>query len=214
MFKGTLFITTDINMAQQLIYTSKIVIIGESDQHTSQILNGIGGSILLPPYAAMMAQMDGNADQFYNQYYLHLYTKEPQEFIATILRALMIGTNIVLYCSEDEFKLCGQFLLQFLQRDFGIVVGTPNNPFYFDPSYIPAICTLLYINDLIKVDELFMLYPDNVPINDIILPKLVEELHPVVDVQSTQGYLNYFNNLNHRVKQNKKFMKAPIRMGV
>jgi len=214
MFKGTLFITTDVNILQQLVYNNKVIIIGEPDPAMINALNAVVGSILLPPYLAMMAQMDGNINEFYNQYYLHLYTKEPQEFIATILKALTLGKNIVMYCTEDEFKLCGQFLLQFLQKDFGIVVGTQNNQFYFDPAYTPTVTTLLYINDLVTADELFMLYPDTIPINDIILPKLVQELHPVVDEQTKDSYLKYFGDLNHRVKLNHKFRKSPISMGM
>jgi len=214
MFKGTLFITTDINTAQQLAYTNKVIIVGEPDQNMVKALNAVVGSILLPPYPAMMAQMDGNIDEFYRQYYIHLYTKEPQEFIATILKALMLGTNIVLYCSNDEFQLCGQFLLNFLQSDLGITVGTPNNSFYFNPIYTPAICTLLYMCDLLTAEELFILYPIETPINNIIVPKLVEELQPFVEDQTPEGYIKYFNRLNVRVKQHGKFMKSPIKMGV
>lgn len=209
MFKGSLYITTDINVVRQMMTTNKIVIIGEPDQALVQSTNALVASVLLPPYNCMMARMDGDINQFIMLYNNHLSSLECSNFLAALFRALYNGNNILLYSTQDEFSLYFEQLYNYLVSNYGVYIGTPNNQFTFNPEFTWRLCTSLYIYELFTVEEFFMNYPQGLQIPDDIIMKLIYEINPYVQDQSFEGYKKYFFDYKERIKGANKFL-SPI----
>lgn len=212
MFKGSLYITTDINVVRQMMTTNKIVIIGEPDQALVQSTNALVASVLLPPYNCMMARMDGDIQQFTMLYNNHLSSVECSNFLAALFRALYNGNNILLYSTQDEFTLYFEQLYNFLVCNYGIYIGTPTNQFAFNPEFAWKICTILYMYELFTVEEFFINYPQGIEIPDDIIMKLIYEINPYVQEQSFEAYKRYFFEYKERIKGTNKFLSPVMRM--
>lgn len=214
MLKGSIYITTDINVVRQMLSTNKIVIIGEPDQVLVQSTNALVASVLLPPYNCMMAKMDNDIQQFTTLYYNHLMTNEVSNFIAAIIRALYNGTNILLYSTQDEFSLYFEQFYNFMITNYGIYIGTPANQFMVDPNLTWKLCSAMYMYELFTVEEFFINYPQGIEIPDDIIMKLIYELNPYVeDNKSFESYKLYFYNYKERIKAaNNKFLAPVISM--
>ncbi|MGL5330506.1 MAG: hypothetical protein ACRDD7_14640 [Peptostreptococcaceae bacterium] len=209
MFKGTLYVTNDINVVQTVMVSNRIIIVGEPDAAFVQSTGAVVGSVLLPPYNAMIARMDNDMNSFSQLYNDYLLQKEPSTFITVILRALYNGTNIVLYCPSDEFTLYFEELYKHMIYNYGIYIGTISSPFNFDPSFAGKICAMMYFYDLFNVQELFIAYPKGVDIPDDIVMKLIGDLNPYVQDITLNGYKQYFFELKERVKIKNTFL-SPI----
>lgn len=211
MLKGSIYITTDINVLRQMMSTNKIVIVGEPDQALVQSTNALVASVLLPPYNCMMAKMDNDINQFTMLYYNHLMSNEVSNFIAAIIRALYNGTNILLYSTQDEFSLYFEQFYNFMIANYGIYIGTPANQFMVDSTLNWKLCSALYLFELFTVEEFFINYPSGIQIPDDVIMKLIYELNPYVeDNKSFECYKTYFYNYKERIKAaNNKFL-API----
>lgn len=215
MLKGTIYVTDDINMAMNLAPTHTIICVsGETHNYQEfiNVTNASVASVLLPPYEAVMQELDGNLMAFKDIYYTYLSTNEPHQIIALILRALFNGKNILLYCTKDESKMnYMKFLLMYLYENFGIIVGTQNNPFGFDPRYELIILNVLYLNNLMNADEYLSNYPiiHNSIDDPNILLKLANELKPFILNPSLEAYRQYFINYLARLRNGIKAI-SPI----
>lgn len=214
MLKGSIYITTDINVVRQMMSTNKIVIVGEPDQLLVQSTNALVASVLLPPYNCMMAKMDNDIQQFTMLYYNHLMSNEVSNFIAALIRALYNGTNILLYSTQDEFSLYFDQFYNFMISNYGIYIGTPANQFTVDLTFIWKICSTLYMYELFTVEEFFTNYPVGTEIPDEVIMKLIYELNPYVeDPKSFECYKSYFYNYKERIKAaNNRFLTPIIGM--
>lgn len=211
MLKGSIYITTDINVVRQMLSTNKIVIIGEPDQILVQSTNALVASVLLPPYNCMMAKMDNDISQFTTLYYNHLMSNEVSNFIAALIRALYNGTNILLYSTQDEFSLYFEQFYNFMISNYGIYIGTPVNQFMVDPNLIWKLCSSMYMYELFTVEEFFINYPQGIQIPDEVIMKLIYELNPYVeDNKSFESYKLYFYNYKERIKAANNRFLAPI----
>lgn len=211
MFRGSIYVTTDINVVRQMMTTNKIVIIGEPDQALVQSTNALVASVLMPPYHCMMARMDGDMQSFVMAYNNHLSSIECSNFIAALLRAIYNGTNILLYSTQDEFSLYFEQLYNYLVMNYGVFIGTPNQQFSFNPEFTWRVCTSLYMYELFTVEEFFINYPAGIQIPDDIIAKLVYEINPYVNDQSLEGYKKYFYDFKERIKGANRFL-APVMM--
>jgi hypothetical protein len=192
----------------------RVVVIGsELDDGVTTQLNALKATVLLPPYDAVMAEMDNNIEAFSAIYTQHLFQKAPSYMMAAIIKALMCGSNILLYLTVDEAEmLYSKFLLNHLRVNYGIIVGTTDNPFFYDVNYNWAICSLLYsFDDLMSTEEFFMLYPPTIQIPQNIILKLIDEVNPYIEERSLENYNNYFFEYKERIKRNNnRFVINPI----
>lgn len=214
MLKGSLYVTTDINVVSQMLSTNRLVIIGEPDQTLVQSTNAMVASILLPPYNCMMAKMDNDIPQFTQLYYNHLMSNEVSNFIAVMIRALYNGTNILLYSTQDEFSLYFEQFYNFMISNYGIYIGTPVNQFTVDPNYFWKLCSTMYLYELFTVEEFFVNYPQGLEIPDEIIRKLIYELNPYIENNNSfEAYKMYFYNYKERIKAaNNKFLSPVMSM--
>lgn len=201
MFKGTMSITTDLNTVQNMLGSHRIVIIGEPDPQLVQMTNAVVGSVLLPPYQAMMALMDNDYNNFNMIYYNHLSTQECLSFVSVLVKSMIQGTSLLLYMKPDEYNMYYNAFELYLLNTFGIQIGSTSKPFMYNNNYDPVIYSLLYMNDLITIQELFLIYPAGVQFNDNVVMKLINEMRPVIQDTSFESYRNYFYNYKESIKQ-------------
>lgn len=141
---GSINLVTDLQTAIFALQSSRVIYIGELNPQIPQDYF-ITYSNLLPPYEALDAEIDGNMELYNQIYFTHLTQNEYcfQAF-ATILVALFKGVNVTLYIENGNSLAHAQFLLNYMQRTFGIICGTQQNMFAFDPNYSAQTAIILY----------------------------------------------------------------------
>jgi hypothetical protein len=143
MIRGTLYAVSDINIALQSMQSCKVLYIGELNNSIPKEF--IECSVLLPPYEAVFAEVDGDIASF-EAIYNHYLTYSDQCFgmFATILVALNRGVNILMYIENGDDFAHFNFLLRYIQGTFGITVGSENMNFQYNPEYNWLISSILY----------------------------------------------------------------------
>lgn len=200
---GDIRITDNIDELKSLMFTYRIIFIGEPDQNLLNATNGIPASLFIPPYEIIVDEVDGNIECFVTKYIGYLFNSECSEYIALIIRALYDGTNILLYISKDESEMWySKVLCDFLKSQYGITVSYLSIPATFNENYSSVVCDFLYSFDLMSTDEFFMNYPADVSISPVNIAKLVSQLNPYVQERTMESYIAYFNTFKQTIKQN------------
>jgi hypothetical protein len=205
MLRGDIVITNNLDAVPIYGTTHKLVFLHENKQMSDQY-GAIHGSILLPPYEAVSAEMDNNLEAFYGYYYAHLNNYEASRMVSAIIAALYQGINICLYVPNETKELrFNVALVEYFANSFGILVGVDQPVMYCDyntsANAALNVLTLLYSHDHLSVEDLFSLYPQGLPIMESILPKLIQEF----DVQrfnSLPEYAQYFFDYKETIKAN------------
>ena len=158
MLKGTIYITYDMNLCLANLNSCKtIVVADEPDQYN--IPGKIGGSLLVPPYEALAAFVEGDEERFRYEYLNYLSTNiTVNRFTNIILQALIAGTNIIILLDREGPKF-DILLKDYFMMTFGILLGDESNQFTFDLNYIPVILNRLYSDEDINVNYFLQLYP-------------------------------------------------------
>lgn len=216
MLKGDFMVTNNINALPIYGANYKIVILSE-DKNVVQQYNGLPGTILLPPYGAVCAEMDNNLEAFYGIYFAHLNDYAANGFISAILRALYEGINICLYIpSESNGLRFNIALVEYFANTYGICLGADSPVMYVyhqDPVMYLNILNTLYIHNHLSIDGLFAEYPPGLPILETMLPKLIQEFN-APDMLTLDKYANYFFEYKERIKANNNiFLKPGIVFG-
>ena len=150
---GTCYLVTDHNMIPNLAYQSRIVSITEGNPFGNAI-QVVEASVLMPPYQAMLAHVDGDIARFKKEYINYLAsTDAATTLIAIIGRALLQGVNITLFIPKDEAQLFADTLLEFMFGAFGIVVGTEKIQFMLTGNAQLFINVGCYLADVITLEE-------------------------------------------------------------
>lgn len=136
---------------------AKVIFVGDpvGFENIIRYYDMIVGSIIMPNYQAMEADVNGDLQEFTNLYYQYLSTSQaPVQFFATILAALVRGKNIVLYFPAEARGLrYPMALLNYITNTFGIYTRNGEVPFNYDMRYNPANAALLYQYNLISPGE-------------------------------------------------------------
>lgn len=169
MLSGNIYITTDMNLATKLATDHKIICISGETNNYQQFINLTNttvGAVLLPPYEASVAEINGDIAAFKQFYYAHLATN-CMDFLAIIIRALFNGDNILIYLTADEMKMGYiKAFSEFMFNIFGIIIGTESNQCMFNPQYGDYILTVLLKYDLLNPAE-FLVRLENVNVLDV-----------------------------------------------
>lgn len=213
MFKGDFVITNNINALPVYSANYKLVMMTENGSLVQQYKGiSIPGTILLPPYGAVCAEADNNLEAYYAIYFNHLGEYESNSFIAAILSALHQGINVCMYLPYDAKELrYNVALVEYFANTFGILIGTDAPVMYVydqNPNLYLNILTTLYTNNRIDVEELFVLYPQGMPISEILLPKLIQEFNAPL-MKDINQYTNYFFNYKEKIKANNNIFLQP-----
>lgn len=143
MIKGTIYAVTDIGLALQAMQGSKVLYIGELNPNIPE--GFIECSVLLPPYEAVSAEIDGDMNAFEAIYGSHLtFSDACYGMFATILIVLNRGINITIYVENGDELSHFNYLLRYIETTYGIQIGTANRPFYYDPKFNEQTSAILY----------------------------------------------------------------------
>ena len=218
LINGCLAMTQDINIVNNTLCSGgKVLLLSEQPNPAiMQSPNLIPATILLPSYECVAAELDGEleiAGAIYSEY---LASKEPDMFICAIITALLDpATNILLYVGQDELNMSFiNILIGYLMNEYGIIIGSSIDQFSYNIAYDAVILSKLYLYELINYEFLFTMYPAQVNIPEYIVPKLVHDMNPYLQVQTPEAYYCYFNDFKNRIKLNdNKFLINPIVKG-
>lgn len=217
MLNGSISITTDKEFVkQQTLSGFKVVIIGDRDEELLQYYGALMGECLIPNYNAMSAYVDDDIQNFINIYVQQLSSYEVEEFITVVMYSICEGNNILLYLTPQEAQLpYSAVLMDFINKYYGVLIGTPNNPYIFNEAFYGIILDKLFIHSLIDEYTYLQSYPLQMPIiNDTCIYKLVNIFKPYIMDQSINGYKAYFNEYKNNLHQsNGVFLQDPFRRG-
>lgn len=169
LLTGSIYLVTDLDAAVAASQMGqRVIALTEQTDYTQYLPDAIGGTILLPPYDAMMFLMDGMYQPFYDSYVYHLATSvEANAYFNILLRSVMVGLNLVFYLPKEEYELNFVGVLAgYIQNCFGVILGDymTNTPFAYNPAYDTIVLNKLYLDNLIKVDEFMIQYPPAIEI--------------------------------------------------
>lgn len=215
MLKGTIFITDNLDV----IYSAPIglnqtrIISLDEDGVLGNIPGLIGGTCLLPPIEAKIAEADGNEQMYDRHYSSHLLLPYQQEFISALIAFLYKGGNLILFLPELGCNNTAVKLIQHLYTIYGIhpgLIGDPNpqiaNCFY-DAKCIPIWLNLIFIANVITPQEFLIMYPiDAVISNNSVMFKLIEDIRPYGE--TTNDKIKYINRYHKLIHKNPKCVPA------
>lgn len=210
MLKGQLWATSDLEMVDQAIMQGfKVVYLGDPmSVDPAYKEKFVMASSLTPDYQTMSLQVDGDINGFAQMYIASLNSKPAMDMLVVILVCLYKGINVIFYLPKEALSLnYVQYLLQYIEFNFGVTTRTKTSQFMFNPSYSDRIIELLYLNDLITSQEYLM---NSNSLDDMTLKKLVSEYHPMVeDPTNLQHIISWFSRYKDElVKSNKPLING------
>lgn len=195
MLRGQLWATSDINVVNQALTNGfKVIFLGDPISidpiYKDKFTVGIS---LIPDYQTMSMQVDGNDEAFIRLYTASLNSKAAVAMLSVIFACLFRGTNIMFYLPPEAQGLnYAEYLLQFIEYNYGVRTQTRTTQFSFDMKYSDRIIELLYLDNLVTAHE-FLLNSTN--LNENTLRKLVNELHPMVrDPHDLKQIVQWFSD--------------------
>lgn len=186
-----------------------ILITEDEDPRLQYIPNKLSASILLPPYDAISAELDGNLDLAQYKYYEYLSSSEPAEFISILLTAAIQNIKIGLYFGNElkELKF-PMMLMNYFYFYKGLSIGYKDLQPGFVDNYVPPMLGDLLGRDLIGPEQFLMFMPNDMDIPDFILPALVQIFRP--PFVEDGDYNKYFKTLISEIKSAGKYLYCPL----
>ena len=177
MIFGSIYIYNDIEGAFNTIANgAKLIVMSEEIPFDKYDPNIISGTCLLPPPIAKMAEIDGDAERFYELYSEYLLSDVPVDFISVILGFLHKGGNITMLvcCDINEPWLCA-FINHFMMY-YGLNLGSIVSPFSYNPAFDDCINGILYSSGIETPYEYLYNHTPGIPIPDYELTQLQSQL--------------------------------------
>lgn len=193
ILKGSIFITSDIEVVTSFPINNdnKIITLDDEGILQEDSQNIIGGSCLLPPIYAKLAESDGNEFEYEAFYKEHLLDTYQQEFIGALISALYKNKNLLLFLPELGYTYTRDRFIVFMYQLYGIKIGIIQfdkntnssqivDPYYYDLTAIPIWLNLIYEAKVISPYEYLINYPIDADIktNTKIINLLLSDLKP------------------------------------
>ena len=193
ILKGSIFITSDIEVVTSypIGIDNKIITLDEEGLLQEDNQNIIGGSCLLPPMLAKIAESDGNEFDYEAIYKEHLLDSYQQGFIGALIAALYKNKNLLLFLPELGYTYTRDRLVTFIFQLYGISIGMIQfdkntgssqiiSPCYYDITAIPIWLNLIYEAKIISPYEYLINYPIDADMksNMKIMNLLMSDLKP------------------------------------
>lgn len=222
MFKGNIFITTDmniiINQANMRDPNTRIVFLDEVDPHLIESTGGLAGYLLLPDYNGTCARLDNDMEGYRSLYIQHLMSESVTLYIGVIFRVLLEGANIIFYMSKDSYEMYFPLLNEFFMNSFGLCIGTAQSQPVFNINFTPQILTMMYLISsgnlkLLSFEEFMLLYPQGIQLNDDVIRKMADEINPFSSQcdGTFEWYRDYFYRYKEDTQKSGKFLKVVAR---
>ncbi len=178
--------------------------------------NMIKASLLLPPYEAVSAELDGNENDAYNLYRNHLINNEEASlYLLIIYLSLYRGRPVGIYFGPQIFEMrYPQYFMMHMQDSFGLTMGDSTNLGSMDDKFDAFISDLCLKTNLISTLEYVMMMPTGVDIYPDALIRLAMDYRPPIDLAIRQTCLGqYLEELNEYFKtliQSQKSSPTPL----
>lgn len=174
IIKGTIYITDNINVCLSNLGACRTIVVAD-EPDVYNIPGKIGGSLLLPPYEALNALVDGDEEAFGYYYFNYLSNDySVNQFVNIILAAIMSGINIIILTDSNGPDFSNALRAYFVTT-FGLILGDSSRSFAYDITYVPRILTRLYSEDVIDQKMFLSLYPHEVAFDIFTVRKLAFE---------------------------------------
>ena len=214
MLLGTIYITDNDQIIYQANLANTKIINLDEDGTLMENPAFIGGTCLLPPIDAKIAEADGNEQLYDSIYSQHLNMPFQKEFIAALIAYLYRGGNLLLYLPELGYDNTTNKLIFHMYALYGIHIGIIGNPnpaianCYYDNSCIPIWLNMIYAANVITPYEYLFKYPldAQLPVNGPIMNKLICDIMPFAD--TLQDKINYILRLHQLIHKNPKAIPA------
>lgn len=195
ILKGSIFITSDIDVVYNypINMQNKIISLDEDGIIQEDDVNIIGGSCLLPPINAKLAESDSDEYQYEMLYKEHLLNTYQQEFIGALIAALYKDKNLLLFLPELGYTYTRDKLCLFMFQLYGLHIGFMKFdqkagpiitvPCWYDTSATPIWLNLIYEARVIGPYEYLVNYPIDADLrsNIKIMNILINDLKPYGD---------------------------------
>ncbi len=192
ILKGTIYITSSIDVIYNypIGVQNKVINLDEDGLLQEDDQNIIGGSCLLPPMLAKIAESDGNEYDYEMLSKDHLLNSYQQSFVAALIAALYRGKNLLLFLPELGYSFTRDSLCKYMYQLYGLNIGIMEvdekmGPFikvpcFYDPSATPIWLNLIYEARVISPQEYLINYPIDADIrsNSKIMNILMSDLKP------------------------------------
>lgn len=172
---GRQYFSCDYQELSMAVYNGLKVIVLDDDANKYKRIGCVMMSYLLPPYAAIEAEINQNYELAEKLYFNHLSNDNCTNIFAAILRALYGGQDIVIFISPDEVKNLdfAPILLGFLNNVFGLPNGSLKNPMtgyppVLNPELISNRMDIMYTYGLIPFDKYCDDHPDVLPLGCVV----------------------------------------------
>jgi hypothetical protein len=199
MIYGNLYIMSDVRNALLAAEADgcKIAVISEEPILDTNSSFAVSGTCLLPPPMAKIAEIDGDAERFFELYDEYLLSDVPVDFISVILGLLHQGGSMIflISCGIDEpwvAQLCNHF-----QNYYGITIGSDGVLPWFDTRYTDVVNNIIYISGFISPQE----YLANKTIRYQMQPWILDKLSAELPLRGTEGGFEYYEDLCLKFKQ-------------
>ena len=215
---GSILITKQVEVLRNINLGPMTRIINlDEDGMLPEAPDIIGGTILLPPIEAKIAEADGDEQLFDNIYVNYLQSPAVKQYIAALMSYVYRGGNLILFLPDLEYTNTFNKLLLFVYQLYGVHIGIvedPNNAAcYYIPNYAPLWLEMIYATRVVMGPHEFLyMYPDNIIVNNMnpaIIGFLLEDIRPMGD--TIEEKLGELEKLHKLLKQNPNVREALIK---
>jgi len=212
MLKGNIYITDNLDVIQNAPQTGVQIISLDEDGALDLIVNCnyIGGTCLLPPIDAKIAESDGDEVRYDTIYSTHLLQPYQRQFIASLIGYLFRGLgDIIFYIADIEDTITAKKFIFFMTNLYGIHIGLIGHldpqvcSCYYDNSCIPMWLKMIYEINVISPYEFLELYPLNAVIPKEVIVKMNYDLCPY-GVKNIKDVENFVRDLHEKIQMNNK----------
>ena len=205
ILKGSIYITDNLDIVYNAPFNTTKIINLDEDGILQDNEAFIGGTCLLPPMEAKIAEADGNEYNYDIFYQSHLMEPYQQQFIAALISYLYRGGNLILFLPETGYDNTKKKLIYHLWTLYGIHIGIigSTNPYescYYDEKCEVIWMNMIYTSKVIDAKEYLYMYPlDAVINNQQVISELIEELHPIGNsFNDKMKTINRYRELIHK----------------
>ena len=207
MFRGLILITGSVDVLRNINLGPMTRIINlDEDGILPEAPDIIGGTCLLPPIEAKIAEADGNEPLYDNIYSNHLLSDNVRGYIAALLCYLYKGGNLLLFLPDLGYTNTFRKILFFMDKLYGIhigIVGDPvNGKCAYNMDFYPMWLDMIYsTRAVMDVYEYLYMYPENIPLinNKEVLGYMLEDLKPMGDTWNERiNEILKFHKLIHK----------------
>ena len=190
-----------------------IINLDEDNQQLKSSQNVLGGTELLPPPEALMAEIDGDEQMYDYIYSMHFNDQFVIQYVTALIAALHQGKTLLMYyptLDPTETKTVPKLIDQFW-KNFGIGIGLFGyNDGVYDLTKQPLWYKLLYLSRIIRVDEFLIGFPVPTSLDVPIMELLLEDLRPFGN--DLQSRINFVYSYWRHIKENPN-VKIPFHCG-